>query len=76
MRWVMQFILGVRRIKGEMNISPGKAPARPATERSDCRMRLAGRQPALPGFPRPTESVTLLGMDEQAPESAIAWWER
>ena len=70
--WVMRFVLGVRQIRGEMDISPGKllpvilqqAGARDI-ELSKCHGRLLERVGRV-------ESVTVLGDGEQAPNSATA----
>ena len=72
MTWTMQFILGMRRIRGEMNISPGKplpVLLQHASER-DCE-RLAANRPYLDFLAR-TESVTVLEEGQPAPESATA----
>jgi valyl-tRNA synthetase len=72
MQWVMQFILGIRKIKGEMNIAPGRpvpvlmADATP-TDRSN-----AERHRAFLDFLARIESITVLEAGEQAPESATA----
>ncbi len=72
MRWVMQFILGVRRIKGEMNISPAK-PLPVLLQNVDLQdVAWLDASRHYLDFLAKTDSVTLLGMDEQAPESAIA----
>jgi valyl-tRNA synthetase len=70
--WIMAFILGLRRIRGEMNISPGKpvpvllentSPLdRERLERNNETLRKLGR----------IESTQLLGSGDQAPDSAIA----
>jgi valyl-tRNA synthetase len=70
--WIMAFILGVRRIRGEMNIAPGKplhvlvqnGSASDQNSLTDSRVYLQklGR----------LESITWLNSDEPAPESAIA----
>jgi valyl-tRNA synthetase len=72
MEWVQQFILGVRRIKGEMNIPPGKplpVLVANAGERERAWIDLA--RPYL-DFLAKTESITLLDDAADAPESAIA----
>jgi valyl-tRNA synthetase len=70
--WVMQFIQGVRRIKGEMNISPGK-PLPVLLQNLSGRDRewLAANRKYLDFLAR-TESIRVLAPREQAPESAIA----
>jgi valyl-tRNA synthetase len=72
MEWVMQFVLGVRRIKGEMNIPPGK-PLPVLLEHASAQdlAWLAASRHYLDFLAR-TESVTVLAEGEPAPESAIA----
>ncbi|CAA9889876.1 valyl-tRNA synthetase [Candidatus Methylobacter favarea] len=70
--WIMAFILGVRRIRGEMNIAPGKplhvlvqnGSASDLNSLTESRIYLQklGR----------LESISWLDSDEPAPESAIA----
>ena len=58
--WVRQFILGVRRIKGEMNIPPGKPlPVLIANASDQDRRWLATARPYLDFLAR-TESITVL----------------
>ncbi len=71
MDWVMQFILGVRRIKGEMNIPPGK-PLPVLIEHANPQdlAWLEASRPYLDFLAR-IESITILGVGDSAPESAI-----
>jgi valyl-tRNA synthetase len=70
--WVRQVILGVRRIKGEMNISPGKPlPILVANASDQDKTWLAIARPYLDFLAR-IESVTLLDDESAAPESAMA----
>ncbi len=70
--WVRQFILGVRRIKGEMNIPPGKPlPVLIANASERDRAWLTTARPYLDFLAR-TQSIDLLDDDSEAPESAIA----
>ncbi|MBK5968036.1 MULTISPECIES: valine--tRNA ligase [Thiorhodovibrio] len=70
--WVQAFILGVRRIKGEMNIPPGKPlPVLIANASETDRNRLTSARAYLDFLAR-TESITLLDDESQAPEAAIA----
>jgi valyl-tRNA synthetase len=72
MEWVQQFILGVRRIKGEMNIPPSKAlPVLVANAGERERQWIEIARPYLDFLAR-TESITLLDDERDAPESAIA----
>ncbi len=70
--WVMNFILGVRRIRGEMNIAPGKPlpvllQNGPVTDRQ----YVADNQVYLQKLGR-LATLAWLADDEVAPESAIA----
>ena len=70
--WVRRFILGIRQIRGELDISPGKQlPV--MLENSTARDRAFAAQNAhlLERVGR-VESVTALAADEKAPASAIA----
>ncbi len=70
--WVQHFILGVRRIKGEMNIPPGKTlPVLVANASDRDRRWIEMARPYL-DFLAKTESVTILDDESEAPESAIA----
>jgi valyl-tRNA synthetase len=72
MNWVMRFILGIRSIKGEMNIAPGKpVPVLLAdTDASDRRNVEVHR--AYLDFLARVESIEILPPGEQGPESATA----
>ncbi|MCH8504372.1 MAG: valine--tRNA ligase, partial [Ectothiorhodospiraceae bacterium] len=70
--WIKRFILGVRRIRGEMDISPNKALGvllQQAGEQD--RRRLADYRLFLERLAR-LESITLMEEGADAPESAIA----
>lgn len=72
MHWVMDFVLGIRRIKGEMNIAPGKPiPVLLADADETDKKRLHNNRRYLDFLAR-TESVTLLSDAEAAPEAATA----
>jgi valyl-tRNA synthetase len=72
MQWVMQFILGIRKIKGEMNIAPGKTVPVLLAD-SDANDRAwAERHRALLDFLARTESITVLEPGVPGPESATA----
>jgi valyl-tRNA synthetase len=71
-QWVQQFILGVRRIKGEMNIPPGKPlPVLVANASAQDRAWIEQARPYL-DFLAKTETITVLDDESAAPESAIA----
>jgi valyl-tRNA synthetase len=70
--WVQQFILGIRQIRGEMDISPGKplpvilqGAGSSDQERADAEALLLQRVGRV-------ESITLLGSDEEPPAAATA----
>ncbi len=70
--WVKQFILGMRRIKGEMNIPPGKPlPVLIASASARDRDWIEAARHYLDFLAR-TESIAILEDESQAPESAIA----
>ena len=69
--WVMNFILGVRRIRGEMNIAPGKPLPILLQNGSEAdQQSLANNRIYLQKLGR-LESITWLNSDEVTPESAI-----
>lgn len=70
--WVMNFILGVRRIRGEMNIAPGKPlPVLLQNGSAVDQQNLANNLMYLKKLGR-LESITWLNPDETTPESAMA----
>lgn len=72
LEWLMEFILGVRRIRGEMNISPGKpVPVLLQNGSKEDLQRLQRNTPLLSKFGR-MESIRWLNEDENAPESTIS----
>ena len=72
MEWVMQFILGIRKIKGEMNIAPSKAlPVLLQHAGQEDQRRLNQHRPYLDFLAR-LESATVLAEDQEPPESATA----
>ncbi|MEN8820743.1 MAG: valine--tRNA ligase [Abyssibacter sp.] len=71
-QWLQDFILGVRRIRGEMDIAPSKPiPVLLEHATPDDAERL-NRFEALIAFLARTESVTVLDASEQAPEAAMS----
>ena len=72
MNWVMQFILGIRQIRGEMDISPRKPLPVLLQNASDNDRDLAVRHEELLAKVGRTESVRLLSADQQPPPSATA----
>jgi valyl-tRNA synthetase len=72
MEWVMSFLLGVRRIRGEMNIAPAKPlPLLIQNGSAQDRAWLEGNREFVLKLGR-VESITWLDPAEEAPESAIA----
>ncbi|MEA3276643.1 MAG: valine--tRNA ligase [Pseudomonadota bacterium] len=72
MRWVMQFIQGVRRIKGEMNIPPSRPLPVLLQNVSTRDLTWLEASRHYLDFLARTESVTVLNQDQHTPESAIA----
>ncbi|MGZ0077126.1 valine--tRNA ligase [Methylomonas sp. YC3] len=71
-QWTMDFILGIRRIRGEMNIAPGKPLNVLLQNGSDTdQAYLKDSESYLLKLGR-LESITWLAADDDAPESAIA----
>jgi valyl-tRNA synthetase len=72
MEWVQQFILGIRKIRGEMNIAPSKTlPVLLANTSEQDRVWAEAARPYLDFLAR-TESVTVLEEGDDGPESATA----
>ena len=72
MNWVMQLILGIRQIRGEMDISPRKPLPVLLQNASDNDRDLAVRHEELLAKVGRTESVRLLSADQEPPPSATA----
>ncbi len=72
MNWVQQFILGIRRIKGEMNIPPGKrVPVLLADTNDEDRNWVERHRPYLDFLAR-VERIEILPPGEAGPEAATA----
>ncbi|HXF09061.1 MAG TPA: valine--tRNA ligase [Candidatus Acidoferrales bacterium] len=72
MAWVMGFILGIRRIRGEMDIAPGRAlPVCLQDANAEDRRRLEAYRRYLDKLAR-LESVVFLAPGEPLPEAALA----
>lgn len=70
--WVKAFMLGIRQIRGEMNISMAKRiDVMLGNASAEDQRRLADNEPLLKKLAK-LESVRLLGEGEEAPLSAIA----
>ena len=72
MQWVMQFILGIRKIKGEMNIAPGRPVPVLLADSSEQDRKNATQHRAFLDFLARTESITVLEPGDAGPESATA----
>jgi valyl-tRNA synthetase len=70
--WLKEFILGIRKIRGEMNISPGKPlPCFVKSYSSKDQSYIDNNQAMLFALAK-LDTVDLLSQDEEEPESAIA----
>ena len=72
MEWVMQFILGIRSIKGEMNIAPGKPVPVLLADTDEKDRSYAERHRAYLDFLARVESIEVLSPEDAGPESATA----
>ena len=70
--WVMQFILGIRQIRGEMDISPGKALPVLLQHASKTDQRRAAEHALLLQRVGRVESIAVLADGEQPPAAATA----
>jgi valyl-tRNA synthetase len=70
--WVKQFILGIRQIRGEMDISPGKKLPVMLQGASDADQRRAEAHALLLQRVGRVESVSILAAGEQPPAAATA----
>jgi valyl-tRNA synthetase len=70
--WVKQFILGIRQIRGEMNISPGKPVPVLLQDGDDNDQRLLQKHEPYIHFLAKTQSITWLNAGEQAPEASTS----
>jgi valyl-tRNA synthetase len=72
MQWVKEFTLGVRQIRGESNIAPGKPLAILLKNSSETdRKNIKTHQDTLIWLAR-LDSITVLNKEDQTPESATA----
>jgi len=72
MEWVTQAILGVRRIKGEMNIAPGKPVPVLLGNTNDSDRKNAEQHEIYLNSLAKVESIEILAAGEDGPESATA----
>ena len=72
MAWVQDFILGVRRIRGELDVSPSK-PLDVLLENADAHARdWLGAHQRLLKFLARIENISVLGREDDIPQSAVA----
>ncbi len=72
MQWVMQFILGVRKIKGEMDIAPSKRVPVLLADANEKDRENAQKHRAFLDFLARIESIDVLAPGDAGPESATA----
>ena len=72
MEWVKNFILGIRKIRGEMNIPPGKPLPVLLQNGNDNDQQLLEKHQLLLSTLAKTETIQWLQAEDKAPESAIA----
>ena len=72
MEWLKQFILGIRKIRGEMNISPGKPLPVLLENASPQDVTNLNNTGHYLNFLARTESITVLEESDTAPESATS----
>ena len=72
LEWVQQFIMGVRRIRSEMNIAPSKALPVLLTKLTDADHQWLENNKLFLSTLAKLETITVLSDTDQAPESAVA----
>lgn len=72
MDWVMEFVLGIRKIKGEMDISPGKKVPVLLVGATTQDLEMLERNRAYLDVAGKAESITVLAGSDNEPESAVA----
>jgi len=72
MDWVKNFILGIRKIRGEMNLAPGKPLPVLLQQGDDTDKQLLAKHQLLLTALAKTESIQWLDATDTAPESAMA----
>ncbi|OOZ39274.1 valine--tRNA ligase, partial [Solemya elarraichensis gill symbiont] len=70
--WLKNFILAIRKIKGEMNIAPGKHVPVLLADASEQDRRYAEINRSYLDFLARVESITVLEQGDEEPESAVA----
>ena len=72
MEWVMQFILGIRKIKGELDIAPGKRVPVLLADASTVDLERLKRNNSYLDVVGKTESIGILDDGDEPPECSIA----
>jgi valyl-tRNA synthetase len=70
--WVKQVVMGVRRIRSEMNINPGKRLPLILSQASASDLERLERQQALLVFVARLDTISVIENEDDAPESAVA----
>jgi valyl-tRNA synthetase len=70
--WVKQVVMGVRRIRSEMKINPGKRLPLRLSQANSADLERLGRHEALLVFVARLDTITVLENDDDAPECAVA----
>lgn len=70
--WVKQVVMGVRKIRSEMNINPGKRLPLMLSQASATDLERLERQEALLVFVARLDTIVVLKDEDDAPESAVA----
>lgn len=70
--WVKQVVMGVRRIRSEMNINPGKRLPLSLAQASDTDIDRVEQHRELLTFVARLDTITVLKDENEAPESAVA----
>ena len=70
--WVKQVVMGVRRIRSEMNINPGKRLPLLLSQANESDIERLERQKALLVFVARLDDITVLETEDGAPESAVS----
>ncbi|MFT5896882.1 MAG: valyl-tRNA synthetase, partial [bacterium] len=70
--WVKQVVMGVRRIRSEMNINPGKRLPLIFSQANATDLERLERQQALLVFVARLDTISVIENEDDAPESAVA----
>ncbi len=70
--WVKRSVMGIRKIRAEMNINPGKKLPVKVSDANDSDIRRLQEHGALLSFVARVSDITVLGDSDEKPDSAIA----